>query len=114
MPSVNKAAREYVNTDDPGFPFNGPGLNNGGSTNIINEGGDDTHGISLAAVAGIVIGLLFSLGILLFLICWSLRRRKKAGTGDHGLEMGTAPGWTHTSHGPQGGHHSAAGSEVGL
>jgi len=83
MPFVTKVVRDYANVDNPGVPFDGPGFQNGGSTSVVNQGGDDGLNLDWLAISGVILGVL-----LLFLVpylIWRIKNRKKGGAGGSGI-----------------------------
>jgi len=123
MPFATKIVRDYANANDPGVPFDGPGFHNGGSTSIINQGGDDGPNLDWVAILGVILGVF-----LLFLVpymVWRVKIRSKGGTGGPGIfqrlremfgggthghhdhEMGNMPpSYSHTGRGHSGGARS--------
>jgi len=127
MPFITNIIRDYANVNDPGVPFDDPGFRNGGSTSIINQGGDNGPNLDWVAISGALLGiiLVFFVPYLIWRIKYhrgdgarkpgSFQRLRKmfggGGQGHHDHELGSMPpNYLYT--GP--GHPNAAKSEGSL
>jgi len=83
MPFITKVVRDYANVNDPGVSFDGPSFHNGGSTSIINQGGDNGPNLDWVAISGALLGIL-----LLFLVpylIWRIKYRRGGGARKPGI-----------------------------